>query len=200
MNIQEYKERSELSREQGHLPEALVSIDQAIALAGAQAEYKELLECMAYRLEVWKFFYKKTKQEVFWELLKGDCMSGLQIADAYKVYGHPRAVMLLRRGTYEMFKESFSEAVVWFEKAYAELSGEAEVGTRAEFLGHLGEAEGLSGKRVGVTHLEQAVEQAKSLATQGDVVILSPGFASFGMFQNEYDRGDKFIATINKHF
>jgi UDP-N-acetylmuramoylalanine--D-glutamate ligase len=48
--------------------------------------------------------------------------------------------------------------------------------------------------------LEQAVEQAKSLATQGDVVILSPGFASFGMFQNEYDRGDKFIATINKHF
>jgi hypothetical protein len=58
-----------------------------------------------------------------------------------------------------MFKESFSEAVVWFEKAYAELSGEAEVGTRAEFLGHLGEAEGLSGKRVGVTHLEQAVEQ-----------------------------------------
>jgi UDP-N-acetylmuramoylalanine--D-glutamate ligase len=48
--------------------------------------------------------------------------------------------------------------------------------------------------------LEQAVEQAKSLATQGDVVILSPGFASFGMFQNEYDRGGKFVATINEHF
>lgn len=48
--------------------------------------------------------------------------------------------------------------------------------------------------------LEQAVQQAKSLAAQGDVLILSPGFASFGMFQNEYDRGDKFVVAIDKYF
>lgn len=51
-----------------------------------------------------------------------------------------------------------------------------------------------------VDSLEKAVEQAKSVARQGDIVILSPGFASFGMFQNEYDRGDKFVATIDKYF
>jgi UDP-N-acetylmuramoylalanine--D-glutamate ligase len=31
---------------------------------------------------------------------------------------------------------------------------------------------------------------------KGDVLVLSPGFASFGMFINEFDRGDKFVKLI----
>lgn len=48
--------------------------------------------------------------------------------------------------------------------------------------------------------LEKAVEQAKSVAKQGDIVILSPGFTSFGMFLNEYDRGDRFVVAIDNYF
>ena len=36
-------------------------------------------------------------------------------------------------------------------------------------------------------------------AQSGDVVLLSPGFASFGMFKNEYDRGDQFEALARGH-
>jgi UDP-N-acetylmuramoylalanine--D-glutamate ligase len=47
--------------------------------------------------------------------------------------------------------------------------------------------------------MQQAVEVGSSLASTGDVVILSPGFASFGLFRDEFDRGDKFrdaVATL----
>ncbi len=47
--------------------------------------------------------------------------------------------------------------------------------------------------------LAGALDAARALARQGDAIVLSPGFASFGMFKNEYDRGDQFndlVATI----
>jgi len=33
---------------------------------------------------------------------------------------------------------------------------------------------------------------------QGDIVLFSPAFASFGMFNNEYERGDKFMEIVNR--
>ena len=47
--------------------------------------------------------------------------------------------------------------------------------------------------------IDAALENALAVAKRGDVVLFSPGFASFGMYKNEYDRGDKFIAAIKQH-
>jgi len=47
-------------------------------------------------------------------------------------------------------------------------------------------------------NLKDIVHKAKSLAGAGDIVLFSPAFTSFGMFQNEYDRGDKFITILKK--
>lgn len=47
--------------------------------------------------------------------------------------------------------------------------------------------------------LPAAVEEAMRFATEGDTVVLSPAFASFGMFKNEYDRGDQFNALVNAY-
>lgn len=43
---------------------------------------------------------------------------------------------------------------------------------------------------------EEALVQATSLARPGDAVVLSPGCASFGMFQHEFERGEAFRAWV----
>jgi UDP-N-acetylmuramoylalanine--D-glutamate ligase len=43
---------------------------------------------------------------------------------------------------------------------------------------------------------EEALDAAVALAQPGDVVLLSPGFTSFGMFQNEFERGRRFINYV----
>lgn len=44
--------------------------------------------------------------------------------------------------------------------------------------------------------LDGAVMQAQQEAPPGSVVLLSPGAASFGMFANEFERGDKFREIV----
>jgi UDP-N-acetylmuramoylalanine--D-glutamate ligase len=44
--------------------------------------------------------------------------------------------------------------------------------------------------------LARAVDEARAAATAGDVVLLSPGFTSFGMFLNEFDRGNRFRELV----
>jgi len=44
--------------------------------------------------------------------------------------------------------------------------------------------------------MNKAVEEATRVADSGDIVLLSPGAASFGLFENEFDRGDKFKEAV----
>ena len=60
-------------------------------------------------------------------------------------------------------------------------------------------ARGYAGPVIGpVRSMADAVAQAVSLAQPGDTVLLSPGAASFGVFQNEFDRGDQFRAAVER--
>ena len=45
---------------------------------------------------------------------------------------------------------------------------------------------------------KNVVERAYALAQSGDILLFSPAFTSFGMFMNEYDRGDKFMEIVKK--
>lgn len=49
-----------------------------------------------------------------------------------------------------------------------------------------------------VTSMTEAVDYHRSHAKKGDIVLLSPGCASFGLFKNEFDRGDQFNAHAKK--
>ena len=42
-----------------------------------------------------------------------------------------------------------------------------------------------------------AVEAGLAVAQSGDMLLFSPGYASFGLFKNEYERNDAFLSAVN---
>jgi len=68
-------------------------------------------------------------------------------------------------------------------------------GTGTEkLLAHRSEFEALN--PVEVKDLKEALDKALEMAGSDDIVLFSPAFASFGMFKNEYDRGDQFTKLV----
>ena len=49
-----------------------------------------------------------------------------------------------------------------------------------------------------VASMDEAVHAALGAAQSGDLILLSPGATSFGIFKNEYDRGDQFRDAVKK--
>ena len=49
-----------------------------------------------------------------------------------------------------------------------------------------------------VNSMEEAVKIALKNSEAGDVLLFSPGFASFGLFKNEYERNDEFVRCLNE--
>ncbi|MDR1802282.1 MAG: UDP-N-acetylmuramoyl-L-alanine--D-glutamate ligase, partial [Treponema sp.] len=72
-------------------------------------------------------------------------------------------------------------------------------GTGSEKLKPLLDAEGVkySGP---FDSLEAVLGAVLETALHGDIVVLSPGCTSFGMFRNEFDRGQKWKAAVRKIF
>ncbi|HAS80450.1 MAG: UDP-N-acetylmuramoylalanine-D-glutamate ligase [Candidatus Nomurabacteria bacterium GW2011_GWE1_32_28] len=49
-----------------------------------------------------------------------------------------------------------------------------------------------------VKNLKDAIKEAIKISKRGDVILFSPAFASFGQFNNEYERNDLFVKIIKK--
>ena len=47
--------------------------------------------------------------------------------------------------------------------------------------------------------MKKAVREAVKRAQKNDIVLLSPGAASFNLFKNEFDRGEQFIEFVSKN-
>lgn len=50
---------------------------------------------------------------------------------------------------------------------------------------------------VSVISLQEGLKKALDTAGEGDIILFSPAFASFGLFKNEYDRNDQFVELVN---
>ncbi len=48
-----------------------------------------------------------------------------------------------------------------------------------------------------VANMAEAVMAGLAVGEPGDVLLFSPGFASFGLFKNEYERNDAFVQCVN---
>jgi len=51
-------------------------------------------------------------------------------------------------------------------------------------------------KYIIVDSMQLAIKEARGFAKNNDIILLSPGTASFGVFKNEYDRGDQFVKYV----
>lgn len=77
-----------------------------------------------------------------------------------------------------------------------------EIRERVKALVTIGEAaEAIEAAASGVpaseaASMEEAVTRARELAAPGEIVLLSPGCASFDMFSSADDRGDQFVAAV----
>ena len=47
-----------------------------------------------------------------------------------------------------------------------------------------------------VKNLREAVKKTVAIAKRSDIILFSPALASFGMFKNEYDRGEQFNVVV----
>ena len=107
---------------------------------------------------------------------------------------------------------SFSEPIVWIgggSDKNLDMSGLAETvlekvkcaillkgaGTD-KLLSAIEKIGGDTGNFPIVDSMEEAVKLAHEKTERGDVVLLSPGAASFGLFLNEFDRGNKFKEAV----
>jgi UDP-N-acetylmuramoylalanine--D-glutamate ligase len=75
-------------------------------------------------------------------------------------------------------------AIVW-------LPGSATERMQADFA-----KAGVKARMANATSMEEAVAMAAKLAQPGEIVLLSPGATSFGLFVHEFDRGDKFRQAV----
>jgi UDP-N-acetylmuramoylalanine--D-glutamate ligase len=91
----------------------------------------------------------------------------------------------------------FAREIVKRSKGVIFLSGNATEKLISEIRKNLPE-EDRDKKFIIVDSMDKAIEFASRSAEKGDVVVLSPGAASFGIFANEFERGDRFRKAVNE--
>ncbi|MBI5135374.1 UDP-N-acetylmuramoyl-L-alanine--D-glutamate ligase [Candidatus Uhrbacteria bacterium] len=90
----------------------------------------------------------------------------------------------------------FLAAILPYLKALVFFRGNASDKMR-EIVGTLQQNGGTPPRLAGpVASMESAVLKAAAMATPGDVVLLSPAAASFGIFRHAYDRGQQFERIV----
>ena len=92
---------------------------------------------------------------------------------------------------------SLGEAIAQYAKDVVFFKGEATEKIIKYLRKHLSESDSDTVYTI-VESMEDAVRSASEKAEKGDVVVLSPGATSFGLFRNEFDRGEQFRAVVKK--
>ncbi|MDD3102199.1 MAG: UDP-N-acetylmuramoyl-L-alanine--D-glutamate ligase [Patescibacteria group bacterium] len=105
---------------------------------------------------------------------------------ALKSFNQP--VILICGGADKNLKfQEFAQYIKKYGKIIILLPGTATPRLKSQILSAKSEK-----KIFEVKNMKEAIEMSQKNAKKGDIVLLSPGCASFGLFKNEFDRGGKF--------
>lgn len=92
--------------------------------------------------------------------------------------------------------QELAKAIGKYAKSVYFLEGDATDEIKRQLSAHSSQ---LSAQKT-YNNFEQILTDIKKVAKLGDVILFSPGAASFNLFQNEFDRGRKFNAAVEKVF
>lgn len=92
--------------------------------------------------------------------------------------------------------EEFAKAIAKHAKSVYFLEGNAT----DEILNHLKNLKSQISNLKPYNSLETLLTDVKSEAKEGDTIVFAPGATSFNLFQNEFDRGEKFNTAVDKIF
>lgn len=108
--------------------------------------------------------------------------------------GRTKEIILIAGGSDKKLPvKDFAKAIARYTKAVVFLPGKATNKIHLQLTTH-----NLQLLIYKAKTMREAVEKAYTLAKRGDTVLLSPGAASFGLFQHEFDRGEQFIRAVKK--
>ncbi len=120
----------------------------------------------------------------------------------------PEAVIFAIRATKQRFPKSEiililggQDKNLYFRNLAAEINTELKKivllpGTASDIIKNELSAMGSKIKIIPAPSMQEAVKKAEGISKRGDVVILSPGAASFNLFKNEFDRGEQFVKAV----
>lgn len=111
---------------------------------------------------------------------------------ALEAFAGRRTILIAGGSSKNANLEPFAEVIRQHADHVVLLDGSATPGLA--MLLKLHEHPGIEGPFDG---MQAAVDKAAELAGPDDVVLLSPGCASFGMFRNEFHRGDEFRSAVH---
>ena len=110
---------------------------------------------------------------------------------AFRAIPGSRAILIMGGADKELDMEELVSFIPVYAKKVILLAGSGTnriVASHPKLFGDLPIYEGL----------EDALKAAMAETASGDLVLFSPAFASFGMFKNEFDRGDQFVELVKK--
>ncbi len=143
---------------------------------------------VAHRLE---FVVEKKKVKYFNDTAATNPQSACAALDAFE-----EPIILIAGGADKNLSyEEFAHAIAYKVKGVVFLRGTATDKIIRLIKKELGKEDEKISFEV-VDSMDKAVELASMGAKRGDVVLLSPGAASFGLFANEFDRGNQFKHVV----
>lgn len=105
-----------------------------------------------------------------------------------KTFGKGKNIILIFGGADKKLKYGdIAPVIKKFVKTVVLLPGTAEAKIKTALYGRT---------VLEAKNMDEAVRIAYKSAKKGDFVLLSPGAASFGLFKNEFERGEKFVKVV----
>lgn len=113
---------------------------------------------------------------------------------ALETLGVKKNIILLAGGSDKKLEyKEMAKNIKKYVKGLVLFSGDATEKLRSEL-----ENNGFKDILVETNNMRDAFSTARKNAKNGDIILLSPGAASFGLFENEFDRGRQFCELVKK--